>query len=173
MLLLLAFADHRRCCYWRTREFGKIRVRMVEYTPGYLSDHWCEKGHVLLCLEGELLTEFTDGRTFTLIPGTSYQVAGTERSRIARARASERSCSWSTERATQRPRSPLPGRAPLDGRLRAHGQRRLRIGRRRRAPTPGRGTGPREPSRAPGVPRERRGRNPDRDPIGQRRARLT
>ena len=35
----------------------------------------CEKGHVLLCLEGELLTELADGRTFTLIPGTSYQVA--------------------------------------------------------------------------------------------------
>ena len=43
--------------------------------PGYLADHWCEKGHVLLCLEGELLTELADGRTFTLIPGTSYQVA--------------------------------------------------------------------------------------------------
>ena len=61
--------------YWRTREFGGIRVRMVEYTPGYLADHWCEKGHVLLCLEGELLTELADGRTFTLIPGASYQVA--------------------------------------------------------------------------------------------------
>ena len=59
----------------RTREFGGIRVRMVEYTPGYLADYWCEKGHVLLCLEGELLTELADGRTFTLIPGTSYQVA--------------------------------------------------------------------------------------------------
>ena len=61
--------------YWRAREFGGIRVRMVEYTPGYLADHWCKKGHVLLCLEGELLTELADGRTFTLIPGTSYQVA--------------------------------------------------------------------------------------------------
>ena len=49
---------------------------MVEYTPGYLADHWCEKGHALLCLEGELLTELADGRTFTLITGTSYQVAG-------------------------------------------------------------------------------------------------
>ena len=36
--------------YWRTREFGRIRLRMVEYTPGYLADHWCEKGHILLCL---------------------------------------------------------------------------------------------------------------------------
>jgi len=61
--------------YWRTREFGGIRVRMVEYTPGYSADHWCEKGHILLCLEGELLTELKDGRRFTLKPGMSYQVA--------------------------------------------------------------------------------------------------
>ncbi len=61
--------------YWRTRHFGDIRVRMVEYTPGYLADHWCEKGHVLLCLEGELHTELEDGRRFVLKPGMSYQVA--------------------------------------------------------------------------------------------------
>ncbi len=61
--------------YWRTRHFGPIRVRMVEYSPGYLADHWCEKGHVLLVLEGELDTELADGRTFRLTPGMSYQVA--------------------------------------------------------------------------------------------------
>jgi len=61
--------------YWRTRQFGPIRVRMVEYTPGYLADHWCKKGHVLLCLEGQLLTELEDGRTFLLTSGMSYQVA--------------------------------------------------------------------------------------------------
>ena len=61
--------------YWRTQTFGGIRVRMVEYTPGYLADHWCSKGHILLCLEGELHTELTDGRTFVLTPGISYQVA--------------------------------------------------------------------------------------------------
>jgi len=60
---------------WRTRVFGDIRVRMVEYTPGYLADHWCVKGHILLCTEGELHTELRDGRTFTLRPGMSYQVA--------------------------------------------------------------------------------------------------
>jgi hypothetical protein len=60
---------------WRTQQFGLIRVRMVEYTPGYLADHWCEKGHILLCLEGELETELADGRRFTLRPGMSYQVA--------------------------------------------------------------------------------------------------
>ena len=60
---------------WRTRTFGDIRVRMVEYSPGYLADHWCRKGHVLLCLSGELTTEFDDGSRFTLGPGISYQVA--------------------------------------------------------------------------------------------------
>lgn len=61
--------------FWRTRQFGPIRVRMVEYTPGYLADHWCTKGHILLCLEGELHTELEDGRQFVLKPGVSYQVA--------------------------------------------------------------------------------------------------
>jgi hypothetical protein len=69
----------RGMALWRTREFGpagnRIRVRMVEYSAGYLADHWCEKGHVLLCLEGRLDTELADGRRFTLTPGMSYQVA--------------------------------------------------------------------------------------------------
>lgn len=60
---------------WRTQMFDTIRVRMVEYSPGYLADHWCTKGHVLFCLEGKLDTELADGRKFTLNPGTSYQVA--------------------------------------------------------------------------------------------------
>jgi quercetin dioxygenase-like cupin family protein len=61
--------------FWRTRQFGSIRVRMVEYTPGYRADHWCTKGHILLCLSGQLQTELEDGRRFTLTPGMSYQVA--------------------------------------------------------------------------------------------------
>lgn len=60
---------------WRTFEMGNIRVRMVEYTPGYKADHWCKRGHVILAIEGELVTELEDGRTFTLTPGMSYQVA--------------------------------------------------------------------------------------------------
>lgn len=65
----------RGAAYWRTRQCGDIRVRMVEYTPGYLADHWCSKGHILLCLEGELETELGDGRKVVLKPGMSYQVA--------------------------------------------------------------------------------------------------
>ncbi len=60
---------------WRTQQFGPTRVRMVEYSPGYLADHWCVKGHMLLCLEGELDTELQDGRRFTLRAGQSYHVA--------------------------------------------------------------------------------------------------
>ena len=65
-------AGHAR---WRTRHFGDVRVRVVEYSPGYRADHWCSKGHVLFVLEGELTTELADGRTVVLRPGMSYQVA--------------------------------------------------------------------------------------------------
>jgi hypothetical protein len=61
---------------WRTLETGNIRVRMVEYTPGYRADHWCGRGHALLVLAGELVTELCDGCRFVTTPGTSYQ--GTE-----------------------------------------------------------------------------------------------
>lgn len=60
---------------WRTFEEGNIRVRMVEYTPGYFADHWCSRGHVLLVLEGELITELEDGTKHLLEAGMSYQVA--------------------------------------------------------------------------------------------------
>ncbi|WP_413732073.1 DHCW motif cupin fold protein [Sodalis sp. RH20] len=68
-------AGERGEALWRTCHFGDIRVRMVEYSAGYLADHWCVKGHILLCLTGELHTELADGRIFTLTPGSSYQVA--------------------------------------------------------------------------------------------------
>ena len=61
--------------YWRTQNFGNIRIRMVEYTPGYLADHWCSKGHIIFCVEGRLETELEDGRICTFEPGMSYAVA--------------------------------------------------------------------------------------------------
>ena len=61
--------------FWRTLNIGDLRVRMVEYTPGYLADHWCDRGHVPYVLEGELDTELRDGRTFKLRAGMSYQVS--------------------------------------------------------------------------------------------------
>ena len=70
--------------FWRTRHFGAIRVRMVEYSPGYVADHWCCKGHIILCLEGEMETTLEDGRVMPLKAGMSYQVAdGAEAHRSA------------------------------------------------------------------------------------------
>ena len=60
---------------WRTLDIGDLRVRMVEYSPGYVANHWCDRGHVLLVIDGELDTELRDGRTFRLSPGMSYQVS--------------------------------------------------------------------------------------------------
>jgi len=60
---------------WRTRQFGELRVRLVDYSPGYIADHWCSKGHILFCVAGDLRTELADGRVFELGPGMSYQVA--------------------------------------------------------------------------------------------------
>ena len=60
--------------YWQIFMMGEIRVRMMEYTAGYLADHWCRKGHIILCLDGEMETELEDGRKFTLSKGMTYHV---------------------------------------------------------------------------------------------------
>jgi quercetin dioxygenase-like cupin family protein len=60
---------------WRTLEVGNVRVRRVDYSAGYLADHWCERGHVIHVLEGQLTTELRDGRRFELQTGQSYAVA--------------------------------------------------------------------------------------------------
>lgn len=59
---------------WQTIMLGDIRIRKVEYSAGYAADHWCSKGHVILCLEGEMQTTLQDGRVFTLSAGMTYQV---------------------------------------------------------------------------------------------------
>jgi hypothetical protein len=61
--------------HWRTFSIGDLRVRTVEYSAGYLADHWCDRGHVLFVLDGELHTELKDGRRFVLTAGMSYQVS--------------------------------------------------------------------------------------------------
>ncbi|MBA2611977.1 MAG: DHCW motif cupin fold protein [Bacteroidetes bacterium] len=61
--------------YWQTLQFGGLRVRIVEYSEGYLADHWCEKGHVVHCLEGEFLTELKTGEKISLSKGKSYVVS--------------------------------------------------------------------------------------------------
>lgn len=61
--------------YWQTQQFGNIRVRVVEYSPGYIADHWCQKGHIIYCLEGEMLSELQDGSKHILSKGMSYIVS--------------------------------------------------------------------------------------------------
>ena len=61
--------------YWQTLPFPGLRIRMVTYSPGYLADHWCEKGHVVYCISGEMTSELKDGRTFELKAGMTYQVS--------------------------------------------------------------------------------------------------
>jgi hypothetical protein len=63
-----------------------VRVRILEYSAGYEADHWCSKGHFLLCLEGDLETELADGRRFTLTPGMSYHVADDAEAHRSRSR---------------------------------------------------------------------------------------
>jgi quercetin dioxygenase-like cupin family protein len=59
---------------WKTIHIGNIRIRQVEYSVDYRANHWCSKGHILLCIEGEMTTELKDGRRFVLKEGTSYQL---------------------------------------------------------------------------------------------------
>jgi len=60
--------------YWQTQMLNNIRVRLVEYSPGYKADHWCKKGHVLYCFDGEMQTELEDGRIMPLTQGMCYMV---------------------------------------------------------------------------------------------------
>jgi quercetin dioxygenase-like cupin family protein len=60
---------------WRSLNVEDLRIRVVEYSPGYLADHWCDRGHVIYVIEGELDTELKDGRTFKLTAGMGYQVS--------------------------------------------------------------------------------------------------
>jgi quercetin dioxygenase-like cupin family protein len=60
--------------YWQTQMMNDIRVRRVEYSPGYKADHWCSKGHIILCIEGEMDTELDDGRIMKLTTGMCYFV---------------------------------------------------------------------------------------------------
>lgn len=61
--------------FWRTLQFNGLRVRIVEYSAGYLADHWCKKGHIVHCLEGEVLNEQESGEKFLLKEGMTYIVS--------------------------------------------------------------------------------------------------
>jgi hypothetical protein len=59
----------------KTILYPGLRIRMVEYSDGYLADHWCEKGHIVHCLQGELINEHQNGDVFILKEGMSYLVS--------------------------------------------------------------------------------------------------
>lgn len=60
---------------WKTISCGNLRIRKVKYSENYKADHWCTLGHVVYCLEGEFVSELSDGRTFKLSAGMSYVVS--------------------------------------------------------------------------------------------------
>ncbi len=61
--------------YWQTLQFGNIKIRLVEYTENYIADHWCQKGHLVHCLEGEFISELKNGAQFILTKNMSYIVS--------------------------------------------------------------------------------------------------
>jgi hypothetical protein len=61
--------------YWQTIQFLGLRIRIVEYSKGYIADHWCQKGHIVHCLEGEFVSELKDGKEFILKEGMTYVVS--------------------------------------------------------------------------------------------------
>jgi len=61
--------------YWQTRQFQGLRIRIVEYSKGYLADHWCQKGHIVHCLEGEFVNELHTGEKHILSRGMTYVVS--------------------------------------------------------------------------------------------------
>ncbi len=60
---------------WQTIQFGGLRIRLVEYSNNYLADHWCEKGHIVHCLEGEFISELKTGEEIKLSKGETYVVS--------------------------------------------------------------------------------------------------
>lgn len=61
--------------YWQTMQYDGLRIRIVEYSQGYLANHWCEKGHIVFCLEGSFINELKDGTVSVLSKGMSYIVS--------------------------------------------------------------------------------------------------
>ena len=60
---------------WRTLEYPGLRIRLVDYSAGYQANHWCEKGHIVHCLEGSFISQLKSGESFFLAAGMSYVVS--------------------------------------------------------------------------------------------------
>ncbi len=61
--------------FWQTIQFPGLRIRIVEYSKGYMADHWCQKGHIVHCLDGEFVSESQDGKEFIMTKGSTYVVS--------------------------------------------------------------------------------------------------
>ena len=69
------FKGEKGVAYWQTIQFDGLRIRLVEYSGGYLADHWCQKGHIVHCLEGEFTSESQDGNNIIMKKGMTYVVS--------------------------------------------------------------------------------------------------
>ena len=69
------FKGEKGTAYWQTIQYNGLRIRIVEYSPGYIADHWCKKGHIVHCLEGDFTSELQNGQQFKLSKGMSYVVS--------------------------------------------------------------------------------------------------
>ncbi|MCX6134296.1 MAG: DHCW motif cupin fold protein [Ignavibacteriales bacterium] len=65
----------RGSAFWKTLQYPGLRIRIVTYSAGYIADHWCQKGHIVHCLEGELVTEHENGEKYLLKEGMTYVVS--------------------------------------------------------------------------------------------------
>ena len=61
--------------YWQTIQLPGLRIRIVEYSKGYLADHWCTKGHIVHCIEGEFVSELKNGEKYVFTKGMTYVVS--------------------------------------------------------------------------------------------------
>lgn len=71
----VAYQGETGIAYWQTKMYDGLRVRMVEYSENYIADHWCKKGHIVHCLEGEFVSELENGESFRLTKGMTYIVS--------------------------------------------------------------------------------------------------
>ena len=70
-----AHAGETGTASWQTIQFNELRIRLVEYSTGYVANHWCQKGHIVHCLEGEFISELENGEHFLLTKGMTYIVS--------------------------------------------------------------------------------------------------
>lgn len=60
---------------WQTIQLDNLRIRIVQYSANYLADHWCQKGHIVHCLEGEFINELANSDKFIMTQGMTYVVS--------------------------------------------------------------------------------------------------